>query len=78
MISLPAGGGYGGPTAFFLLQGAGLLAERSGVGRGLGLGSGRRGWAFTTGMLLAPAPLLFHRPFVTGIVVPFLDAVGAT
>ncbi len=77
VISLPAGGGYGGPTVFFLLQGVGLLIERSRVGRSLGLGTGWRGWLFTWGMLLLPAPILFHEPFVTGIVVPFMRALGA-
>lgn len=28
-------------------------------------------------VLLGPATLLFHRPFVIGIVVPFLAALGA-
>ena len=78
VISLPAGGGYGGPTAFFLVQAAGLTAERTRAGRRLGLGSGWRGWAFTMACLLVPAPLLFHRPFVVGIVVPFMHAIGAT
>lgn len=77
VISLPAGGGYGGPTLFFLLQGAGLLVERSHVGRWLGLGKGWRGWLFTLVCLLVPAPLLFHPPFVTRVVVPFLHAIGA-
>jgi len=77
VISFPAGGGYGGPTLFFLLQGVGLLIERSRVGRGFGLGAGWRGWLFTMGMLLAPATILFHGPFVTRVVVPFIQAVGA-
>ena len=27
--------------------------------------------------IAAPAPLLFHRPFVEGIVVPFMRFMGA-
>lgn len=77
VISWPAGGGYGGPTGFFLLQGAGILAERSRAGRAVGLGRRWRGWLFAMAILLGPATLLFHRPFVTGIVVPFLAALGA-
>jgi hypothetical protein len=77
VISLPAGGGYGGPSLFFILQALGMLAERSRVGKRLGLGAGWRGWLFTMLMLAIPAPLLFHRPFVVGIVVPFLHAIGA-
>ena len=77
VISLPAGGGYGGPSLFFVLQALGILAERSRAGRRLGLGKGRLGWLFTMLLLVLPAPLLFHPPFVEGIVVPFLHAVGA-
>jgi hypothetical protein len=77
VISVPAGGGYGGPTLFFALQGLAILAERSAVGRRLGLGAGWRGWLFTAGVLLAPAWALFHPPFVTGVVLPFLRALGA-
>lgn len=77
VISWPAGGGYGGPTGFFLLQAAGILAERSGAGRRAGFGRGWRGWLFAMALLLGPATILFHRPFVLGIVVPFLAALGA-
>jgi hypothetical protein len=77
VISLPAGGGYGGPTLFFLIQGAALFIERSKPGRAIGLGAGLRGWLFTLLVLLLPAPLLFHSPFVLQIVVPFLRAIGA-
>jgi hypothetical protein len=47
VITVPARGGYGLPTAYFLLQGAGLLLERSTWGRRLGLGTGIPGRAFT-------------------------------
>ena len=77
VISLPAGGGYGGPTVYFLLQGLGLLTERSGAGRRLGLGSGAGGWGFAMAVVALPVPLLFHRPFVVGIILPFLAAIGA-
>jgi D-alanyl-lipoteichoic acid acyltransferase DltB (MBOAT superfamily) len=77
VISAPAGGGYGGPTLFFVVQAFGMLAERSRTGRRLGLGAGRIGWLFTVLLLVGPAPLLFHPPFVVGIVVPFMQAIGA-
>jgi hypothetical protein len=77
VISVPAGGGYGGPTVFFVLQALGMLAERSRTGRRIGLGKGRLGWLFTVLLLVLPAPLLFHPPFVEGIVVPFMRAIGA-
>ena len=47
IISVPAGGGYGLPTAYFTLQGAGILAQRSRLGARLGLGGGVRGWLVT-------------------------------
>lgn len=78
VISVPAGGGYGWPTLYFVLQGLGLLAERSAVGRRLGLGSGWRGWVFTALVVVGPAYGLFHPPFVLNVIVPFLAAIGAT
>jgi hypothetical protein len=78
VISLPAGGGYGRPTAFFAIQAAAILAEHSSLGRTLGLGRGWRGWLFTALVLLLPVRLLFHDPFVINIAVPFMKALGAT
>jgi alginate O-acetyltransferase complex protein AlgI len=77
VISVPAGGGYGGPTAHFALQGLGLLAERSALGRAAGLGRGWRGRAFAALVVVGPAGLLFHPPFVRAVVLPFLDVIGA-
>jgi Membrane bound O-acyl transferase family len=77
VISVPAGGGYGGPSLFFALQGAALLTERTTLGRQIGLGQGWRGWLFTMIVLLAPVCALFHPPFVLEVVVPFLRALGA-
>jgi hypothetical protein len=77
VISLAAGGGYGLPTLYFLISGLAMFAERSRLGRRLGLARGRRGWLFAAVVLLAPAPLLFHLPFVERVVVPFLQAIGA-
>jgi hypothetical protein len=77
VISWPAGGGFGGPTAYFAAQGLALLGERTIAGRRLGLGRGWRGRAFTMAMLATPLPLLFHLPFVTRVVLPFMEALGA-
>jgi hypothetical protein len=66
VISVPAGGGYGWPTLYFVTQGAGLLLERK-------VGASR---LLTAAVLLAPAYGLFHPPFVLHVIVPFLAAVG--
>jgi hypothetical protein len=77
VISVPAGGGYGGPSLFFAVQGTAIFAERSTIGRRIGLGEHWTGWLFTMLVVLIPAYWLFHPPFVTAIVVPFLRALGA-
>jgi alginate O-acetyltransferase complex protein AlgI len=73
VISLPARGGYGRPTAYFLMQAAAIFVERSRLGQRFGLARGWRGWAFALLVLLAPVALLFHPPFVITVVAPFLD-----
>jgi hypothetical protein len=77
VISVPAGGGYGWPTLYFVVQGVGLLAERSRIGRRLGLGEGWRGRVFAAVVVIGPAFGLFHPPFVLNVVLPFLTAIGA-
>ena len=77
VISLPARGGYGLPTLFFILQSIAILVERTKPARAIGLGDGVPGRLFTTAVILLPAPLLFHRPFVVDVIVPFMHAIGA-
>jgi alginate O-acetyltransferase complex protein AlgI len=77
VITLPARGGWGGPTLYFLIQAAGALAERSRRGRRLGLGSGIVGRLFSGALLVLPLPLLFPAAFVERVVLPFLVALGA-
>jgi alginate O-acetyltransferase complex protein AlgI len=77
VISLPAGAGFGLPTAYFLVQGLGVLAERSLAGKRLQLGHGMAGWAFTMIVVAGPAYWLFHPPFVRQVIVPFMKAIGA-
>ena len=76
VISLPAGGGYGGPTLYFLMQAAAICFERSPLGRRLGLGHGWRGRLFAFLALAPAAGLLFHRPFVEQVVVPWIIDIG--
>jgi len=77
VISVPARGGYGLPTAYFLLQGVALLFERSSMGKALRLGSGGRGWLFTVACTAIPAYWLFHPPFIKVVILPFLQIIGA-
>jgi predicted DCC family thiol-disulfide oxidoreductase YuxK len=76
VISLPAHGGYGLPTGYFVVQGLGIAGERSGPGRRLGLGHGWRGWLFTVLVAAGPAYWLFHPPFVHRVILPMLAAIG--
>src|SRR6266487_592884 len=69
VISLPAGGGYGLPTAYFLLQGIGILTERA--------LPQIRGQIFTIVITAASAFWLFHPPFVRNVILPFMKAIGA-
>jgi len=75
VISLPAGGGYGLPTLYFIIQGAGVAVERSPIGHAIALRSGWRGRLFTFVVALTPIGLLFHPPFVLRVIVPFLHAL---
>ena len=58
VISVPAGGGGGGPTCYFALQGCALLVDRRRRNRGL---SAR---LLCAACVLLPCPLLLHEPFV--------------
>ena len=77
VISVPAGGGYGLPTGYFVLQGLGVVGQRSGPGRWLGLGRGWRGWVFTVLVTAGPAFWLFPPPFVHNVILPMLGVIGA-
>lgn len=77
VISLPARGGYGLPTAYFILQGLGVTLERSALGRRLGLQKGLTAWIFLLIVTAAPAFWLFHSPFVLRVIIPFMHAIHA-
>jgi alginate O-acetyltransferase complex protein AlgI len=72
VISVPAGAGFGLPTAYFLLQGLATLFERSVPGRRLGLGRGVCGRIFAVATVAAPAFWLFHPAFVQNVFLPML------
>lgn len=77
VITVPAGGGYGGPTAYFCLQGLGVTVEHSRFGKSLGLAHGWRGRVFAALVVLGPVGLLFPPVFICNIVLPMMDALGA-
>lgn len=77
VISLPARGGYGLPTAYFIVQGLGVTLERSGFGRRLGLQKGFAGWLFMFAVAAGPAFWLFHPRFVLRVIIPFMFAIRA-
>jgi len=72
-ISLPVRAGFGLPLLYFAIHGALMLVER-------GLERADRpvyrraavGRAWTAFWLVAPLPILFHRPFLRGVVWPIL------
>jgi len=78
VISVPAGGGYGLPTAYFLAQGGALLFERSRFGRRAGLRRGWRGRVFTIVVTAGPVFWLFSPIFIRNVILPMLHAIGAT
>jgi alginate O-acetyltransferase complex protein AlgI len=67
-ISLPVRAGYGLPFLYFVIHGAGTLAERW-------LPLDRHRWfgrAWTIAWLVLPLPILFHAPFLRGVVWPLV------
>jgi predicted DCC family thiol-disulfide oxidoreductase YuxK len=78
VISIPAHGGYGLPTGYFVLQGLGVAGERTRLGRRAGLGRGWRGRLFTVVVAAAPAFWLFPPLFVRTVILPMLAFFGAT
>jgi hypothetical protein len=75
VISAPARSGFGLPTLYFLIQGLGVLAERSAAGRRIGLRRGVHGRLFALAVAAGPAFWLFHPPFVGRVIIPFLQEV---
>ncbi len=70
VISVPARAGFGLPTLYFMLQGFGILIDRSIPAR---YALARRLLLYVTAA--APIGLLFHPPFVREVYVPFLHAI---
>lgn len=77
VISVPARGGYGLPTAYFIVQGLGLMFERSTLARRIGLQKALLARIFTLIVTAAPAFWLFHPLFVHRVIIPFMQAIHA-
>jgi alginate O-acetyltransferase complex protein AlgI len=68
-ISLPVNAGYGLPMLYFALHGGLVLVEEALARRGRPIrGIVGRIWAYF--WIFAPLPILFHRPFVAGVLLP--------
>jgi predicted DCC family thiol-disulfide oxidoreductase YuxK len=72
VISLPARADYGLPTAYFLLQACGVIAQRR-----FGIRRGFAGWLSTMTIAAGPAFWLFHPPFVRQVILPFMHTIHA-
>lgn len=77
VISVPARGGFGLPTLYFVLQGIGVAIERSRLGKSLALRRGAGGWCFMALFVAGPAFWLFHPAFVQRVILPFMEAIHA-
>ncbi|MCC6573495.1 MAG: membrane bound O-acyl transferase family-domain-containing protein [Planctomycetes bacterium] len=70
-ISLPVRAGFGLPLLFFALHGALVLIEKQLERKGHAIqAKPTLGRIWTFGWLLIPAPLLFHEPFLRGVIWP--------
>jgi len=77
VISVPARGGYGLPTAYFLLQGLGVIFERSPWAGHLAFKRKLPARIFTLWVTAAPLYWLFHPAFVQRVILPFMRAIHA-
>jgi hypothetical protein len=74
-VSYPAQGGWGLPTLYFVIQLAADFLETSPAGQRLGLRHGIRGRVFALAVIYLPLPILFHPPFASNVIAPFVKAV---
>ncbi len=78
VISVPAHVGYGLPTAYFILQGGGVLLENSTFGKRLHLRSGWQGWTFMMVFTGGPVFFLFPPGFIRTVILPMLKTFQFT
>lgn len=72
-ISVPVLAGFGLPLAYFLLHGGLVLAERGLERTGRAVTAwGWKAHVWVLGWLALPMPILFHPPFLRGVVWPLI------
>jgi hypothetical protein len=72
-ISLPVLAGFGQPLGYFALHGLAMLAEARLAAAGHPIDAhAALGRAWTVAWLVLPLPVLFHRPFLAGVIWPLL------
>lgn len=70
-ISAPVRAGFGLPLLYFLVHGALVLVERALADAGRPF-AGWVGRAWAIFWVVAPLPILFHRPFLAGVIWPLI------
>lgn len=76
IMSVPAGGGFGGPFAYFSLQIPGCWLERRNSIRHVIRKHVWLGRVWTAAWVVVPLPLLVNKTFVDIVLVPFFLALG--
>lgn len=76
-ISVPVHAGYGMPFAYFVLHALAMRLESARLVR-RAMQSRVFAQTWTAGWILLPLPLLFHRPFCEGVLLPLLRAWQTT
>jgi alginate O-acetyltransferase complex protein AlgI len=77
-ISLPVQAGFGLPSLYFILHGTLVLVERRLERAGWPINSVPWvGWVWALAWLALPLPILFHPPFLRGVVWPLLGLDGS-
>lgn len=77
VLSLSAGAGYGRPMLYFLIQLIGLVVERGRLVAPLKSQHPLVGRIFAVLVIVGPFGLLFHRPFIERVWLPFMSVTGA-
>jgi alginate O-acetyltransferase complex protein AlgI len=75
-VSVLAGGGYGRPTLYFLIQGAGFLLEGTRLGKRALAGAPLLGRCWTALVVLGPVALVVPPAFLLEVIVPVLREAG--